>query len=190
MIGSQAAYARHAGISKQAVNKLVKQGKIPLNEDGQVDFAEADHARKQNGDPARRMVEAMPPNGADDETPEYDDEPDALDAMVERAAPGSGGLSFSKARTAREAYQAKMVQLEYERQLGLWLPKREIEDAMVASGRKIRQGLDGVVGWADELDAAARNGGAEAVRALLKEKARALESMVVESLNLLADDET
>lgn|GEM_PF-2658068 len=83
-----------------------------------------------------------------------------------------------------------MVQLEYERQLGLWLPKREIEDAMVASGRKIRQGLDGVVGWADELDAAARNGGAEAVRTLLKKKARALESMVVESLNLLADDET
>lgn len=170
MIGSQAAYARHAGISKQAVNKLVKQGKIPLNEDGQVDFATADHARRQNGDPARRMA--------------------APDPADQQAAPETGGLSFSKARTAREAYQAKMVQLEYERQLGQWLPRREIEDAMVASGRKIRQGLDGLIGWADELDAAARNGGSEAVRALLKEKVRGLESMVVESLNVLADDET
>jgi len=182
MIGSQAAYARHAGISKQAVNKMVKQGKIPLTPDGQVDFAEADHARQQNGDPARRMAEA--PAAAS--PPEYDED----DLAPERAAPETGGLSFSKARTAREAYQAKMAQLDYERQLGQWLPKREIEDAMVASGRKIRQGLDGVIGWADELDAAARNGGSEAVRALLKEKVRGLESMVVESLNLLADDET
>lgn len=183
MIGSQAAYGRHAGISKQAVNKLVKQGKIALTADGQVDFAEADHAR-QNGDPARRMSTPEP------QTDEDTDEQNYAPKTDQQAAPGMGGLSFTKARTAREAYQAKMAQLEYERQLGQWLPRREIEDAMVASGRKIRQGLDGVIDWADELDAAARNGGAEAVRALLKQKARALESMVVESLNLLADDET
>lgn len=182
MIGSQAAYARHVGISRQAVNKMVQRGKIPLMPDGQVDFAEADHARRQNGDPARRMTEAP----AATSPPKYDKD----DLAPERAAPGMGGLSFSKARTAREAYQAKMAQLEYERQLGRWLPKGEIEDAMVASGRKIRQGLDGLIGWADELDAAARNGGAEAVRALLKQKVRALESMVVKSLNLLVDDET
>ncbi len=186
MIGSQAAYARHAGISKQAVNKLVKQGKIPLTADGQVDFAEADYERRQNGDPARRMAETHPQPHAVEGADEPDQEPES----EQQAVPGAGGLSFTKARTAREAYQAKMAQLEYERQLGQWLPKREVEDAMVASGRKIRQGLDGVIGWADELDAAARNGGAEAVRALLKQKVRNLESMVVESLNLLAEDET
>ena len=176
MIGSQVEYARHVGISKQAVNKLVKAGKIPIRPDGKIDFAEADHARKVNGDPARAMAEPPP------------DDDDAS-AMPEQAAQ-PGGFSYSKARTAREAYQAKLAQLEYERQSGLLLPKREVEDAMVASGRNIRQGLDAIVGWADEVDAAARNGGADAVRALLKERVRGLESMMVENLNLLVDDET
>ncbi|MDJ0685389.1 MAG: hypothetical protein QNJ84_11860 [Alphaproteobacteria bacterium] len=182
MIGSQAAYAEHAGISRQAVNKAVKQRKIPVRPDGQIDFEEADHARRQNGDPARRMA-AM---AGEPEPPDHEDENLALD----EAAPKTGGLSFNKARTVREAYQAKMAELEYERQLGLWLRKQEVQDAMVASGRKIRQGLDGVVGWAEELDAAARNGGIEAVRTVLKERVRTLETMIVESLNLLADDDT
>ncbi len=186
MIGTQAAYARHVGISKQAVNKMVKQGKILLTADGGIDFAEADHARRQNGDPARRMSEASAQIDGGSGPPKYGKN----DLAPSRAAPETGGLSFSKARTAREAYQAKIIQLEYERQLGQWLPKREIEDAMVTSGRKIRQGLDGVISWADELDAAARNGGTDAVRVLLKEKVRGLETMVVESLNLLRNDET
>lgn len=179
MIGSQTAYARHVGISKQAVNKMVKQGKIPLTANGKIDFAVADHARQNNGDPARlvAMAPPIPP-------PEYNVD----DLPPEKAA--QSGLSFSEARAEREAYQAKRVKLEYERQIGLLLPKREIEDAMVASGLKIRLGLDGIIDWADALDATARNGGAVAVRAFLKEKVRNLESMVAESLNLLADDET
>ena len=153
MIGSQAAYARHAGISKQAVNKMVKQGKIPLTQSGKVDFAEADYARQQNGDPSRRM-----PKSPSASVP---------DMALADPAPETGGISYSKARTAREAYQAKMAQLEYERQMGKWLPRQEIEDAMVAAGRKIRQGMDGVIRWADEMDAAARNGGSDAVTVMI-----------------------
>ncbi len=187
IVGSQAEYARHANISKQAVSKGIKQGKIPTRPDGRIDFAEADRARRQNGDPARRMAEAGELDGTVHSEPP---DKDTNDLELEKAATETGGLSYSEARTEREAIQAKIAQLDYEARLGQLLPRQQVEEAMVASGRKIRQGLDGVVGWSEELDAAARNGGADAVRAVLKDRVRALETMIVESLNLLADDDT
>ena len=176
MIGTQVEYANHIGVSKQAVSKMVKQGKITLRTDGKVDFAAADHARGKNLDPA-----FIKPSSKDASTDLLQDVTPSAD---ERNSP-----SYSQARTAREAYQAKMAKLEYERQVGLYLPKQDIEDALVASGRTIRQGLDAMIGWADELDAAARHGGADAVRRVLKERVKGLEDMIVTSLNLLAQDE-
>jgi hypothetical protein len=178
MIGTQAEYARHIGVTKQAVGKMVKEGRIPIRPDRKIDFAEADFARAQNGDPARQQAGQAPTST---ELPPPDDAGDVPHS-------GSGKVTYNAARTVREGYAAKLAKLEYEKQLGQVLPRQEVEDAMVASGRRIRQGLDGIVTWSEELDAAARNGGADAVRALLKEKVRGLETMIVDSLNLLADD--
>jgi hypothetical protein len=169
-VGSQSDYAKHANISRQMVSKLVKQGKIPKRPDGKIDFAVADHARKQNSDPGRVSVK---------------DEP----AVTAPAGTSGGGVSFNDAKTASAAYDAKLKQLAYEEKMGALVPIRDVENAMVASGRQIRRALDTVLTWADEIDAAARNGGVDAVRAKLKERVRGLEESISESLNLMANDD-
>jgi hypothetical protein len=42
MLMNQAEYARHRGVSPQAVNKMVKAGRIPLEPGGKIDPAAAD----------------------------------------------------------------------------------------------------------------------------------------------------
>ncbi len=177
MIGTQSAYAGHAGISRQAVSQLVKKGVIILTKDKQVDFAEADTARGVQADPARLMVDDLP------------EVPEPSEITPQPSSPATSEQSYTAVRTERESYQAKLAKLEYEKQVGLTLPRKEIENAMVLSGRKIRQGLDGVIGWSDELDAASRNGSVEAVRAVLKKRVRDIEALIAASLNLLGNDE-
>lgn len=168
MIGSQADYAKHAGISRQAVSKAVKAERIPIRPDGKIDFAEADLARNAVAVPTTEN-----PNPANGEQPE--------------AAQNQGGFSYADHRAAREEYQAKLARLQYEREIGELLPLQEVEAAIVEVGRKIQQSLDSLTAWADELDAAARNGGADGVRSVLKAKVRDLEKMTAESLNVLGD---
>lgn len=209
-IGNQKEYADHCGVTKQAVNKWVKSEKITLRSDGLIDFCVADRERRENMDPAKMMQQAHIAEAArlaevdqagvsGDCVADADDLPltEPVDTVAADGtgtagtagdAGGAAAETYSSARAERENYQAKIAKLEYERQLGKWLPRSEVEDAMVASARKIRQGLDAIVLWADELDAAARNGGVDGVRAILKTKLRALESAIAENLNLMADD--
>ncbi len=178
MIGTQAEYARHLGVSEAYVSKMKRDGKIPVRADGKIDFAEADMARKRNGDPARAPLQT----------------PAAFDASSRPEQPAAasnvGGVSYSDARTAREAYQAKLAKLEYEERTGKLIPRREVEDAMVTAGRSIRSGLDAIPGLADSIVAAVRNGGGPLeVRQLLRTKVVELEKKIAESLTRLGGDD-
>lgn len=50
---TQAEYARHRGVSRQAVNKWVDTGRIELNENGRIDVADADF---ELGEPQRAVA--------------------------------------------------------------------------------------------------------------------------------------
>ena len=163
MQGRQADYARHIGKSRAYVHKLVKQGKIPI-EAGKIDFQMADQALGQVKDPARAMV-------------------------TEVAAPAPGtvpqadaGPSFSRARIARETYQAKLAQLELERRQGQVLDRAGIEEGMVEGARIIRRRLDSIPNRAEEVDAAARQGGAPAVRLVLRKLVREVQQTMADDL--------
>lgn len=174
-IGSQAAYARHAGITKQAVGKAVRTGRIPLLPDGQIDFDAADLARARNTDPARKPLD--PRSEPTPETP----------PLPEMA---SGGLSFMDAKTAREAYQAKLSKLDYETKIGLLIPRREVEDAMVAAGRMIRQEMDGFADLADEVvSICAKEGGTAEVRQAIKARVTALQQKIADALARLGGED-
>jgi len=179
MIGTQADYARHIGVSRAAVSKMVKAKKIPVRADKKIDFAEADHARKNNSDPARHLSDDVPVDEKNEVVPQEDP-----------GGPKKSGPTFNDVRTEREIYAAKIAELDLQERLGKILDRKDVENAMVAAGRKIRQGLDEIPIWADELDAAARHGGATAVRDALKGKVRALETLIVESLSLLVDEDS
>lgn len=94
-------YARHRGVSKQAISK---NKKIPRLPNGKVDVVAADRALGE----ARERITIR------DEAPEsasVSPEPFAAPRPAE-----SAGLT--KARTATEVYNARLKQLEYEERTG------------------------------------------------------------------------
>ena len=118
---TQAAYARHRaerglrGISRQAVSKALKTGRIVLNAEGLIDAAEAD-ATWEGGGESRAKVSSF-------------DE-------------GTGGSSvpsgYKKARALREVYSASMAKLRLERERGKLIDRAGVEETWTAVLQKLR----------------------------------------------------
>lgn len=171
-IGSQAEYARHAGISRQAVNKGVAAGTIPVRSDGKIDFAVADAVRKSGANPAR--------------LPEPEPVPDipAMDA----AAPVDG--SFAAARTERERIAAERAAMDLARLKGELVSRAEVTDALITAGRTIRGKLDALTHIADEVVAiCAAGGGARDVRQVIAERVKTLEQSIADALAKLGGED-
>ena len=128
---SQSEYARRKDVSRQYINRLVQQGKIPTDESKRIDPDIADTVLAQLADPARRL------NGnADDEN-----EPVPVDDYDEENAGSpsvNGHTSFAKFRSAREAYQAKLAQLDYKEREGKLVKKDEVEREAFDISRQLR----------------------------------------------------
>ncbi len=156
---TQAEYARHAGISRQAVSKMVKIGRIPISKDGKIDFAKADAARAEGEDPS---------------------------IAVGKETAGT----YTKARAAREESNAKLAQLEYEIAVKRVLPKASVQLALMESGRVIVQKLNGLVGEAENIEAAYLDNGTRGVRLHLKKCVRDLRQGIADALTETANDLT
>lgn len=149
---TQAEYARRREVSRQYIHRLVTQGKIPTDDLKRIDPDVADAVLAQLSDPARRLNEM--PHEADNTAAEiYDQDPATEPA-------GNGHTSFAKFRSAREAYQAKLAQLDYEERAGKLVRKEEIDREAFEAARLIRdrflslpQELGGtLVGMTDEKE--------------------------------------
>lgn len=168
-VGTQADLARHLGVTPQAVSKAIASGRIAKRSDGKIDFAEAARTFKATRQPS--AVEPAPPVELDLPT----------SASDERAR------DYQKARADREHYQAELARMEFERQQGLLLKADDVTEAMGEAAMVIRSKLDSLFGRAEALDAAARNGGVEGVRALLKEAIRDVQQSISASLRDLGN---
>lgn len=119
---TQAAYAASKKVSRQAINKLVKQGKLVLIE-GKIDPAVADALLLERVDPARSKT-AAGLAGQDDKTPAPKRESDAS--------------RFYRAKADREEAEAERAQLELEKLRGDLLEREPIERALFEAGRMFR----------------------------------------------------
>lgn len=158
---TQAEYARHRGVTRQAVHKLVAAGKLPVIERGgklMINAADADFAL---GAPPRAAAPAAAP-------------------AVE------SNIGLTKARTATEVYRARMAKLEYERLLGRLRPTEEVTAAAQVCGARLVRALDQVVRRADEIAAAAKSEGSFGVRQALKRIVRDLRAQVAGEFASLA----
>lgn len=90
---SQAELARDLGVSRQAINKLVKKGVIKVGRDRKINAHEARKAIGAHVHPTGKTVEA-------------------LDAPTHAAEEST--LSYHVAKTLREATEAKLAMLKYE----------------------------------------------------------------------------
>ncbi len=126
---TQKEYARRRGWSKQYVNQLVKQGRIPL-QNGRIDVAAADAAIAGSRDPSRSPQSPSTVSGEPFATP--------------RAVPPTGAIpgtegTFTKARTVREHFRALREKMEFEAATGELVRRREVEDMAYEIGVMFRQ---------------------------------------------------
>jgi hypothetical protein len=170
---SERAYAEHAGLSRGAVQKARKNGRLVLFEDGSINAAASDVRRGAMTDPDQQMR--------------------SRGSVGEGAASGPGdSTSYLKARTALTVYQAQERQLSIQRKKGVLVDRARAETLVF---RLARQERDTWVTWptrVSALMAAQLSAEMEKVSgvpvtietAILQ---RVLETHVREQLNALAD---
>lgn len=128
---TQKEYARRKGWSKQYVNQLVKQGRIPMV-NGRIDPMTADAALAGFRDPSR------------DESFRSDKMNQTTNDTVSGASadpiPGLQG-TFTKARTVREHFRAMREKIEYEAAAGQLVSRTEVETAAFEVGLRFRHSM-------------------------------------------------
>ena len=128
---NQAGLARSLGVSRQAINDLIKRQIIPIAADGLIDVEVARMAIasrvRPSGKTAGTASEAAPP------------------AAASAAAPaehtGDAQLSYHVAKTLREAAEAKIAQLRLAEMRGELVRADEIRAALARRAAAFREGL-------------------------------------------------
>ena len=95
------AYAKHRGVTEAAVRKAISQGRISKGKNGKINPEKADNEWNKNTDPAQ-IKRASP-----EEKPDYS----------QNSAPYSlSGPSYQQSRAIKEAYSAKLIRLQFEKE--------------------------------------------------------------------------
>ena len=173
---SERAYAAHAGLSRGAVQKARKTGRLVLFADGSIDAAASDARRAGMTDPdQQRRATASRPAGESGAT----------------SGPGDS-TSYLKARTALTVYQAQERQLSIQRKKGALVDRARAETLVF---RLARQERDVWVTWptrvaalmAAQLSADMESASGTPVTIETAILQRVLETHVREQLDALAD---
>ena len=157
---NQAEFARIVGVSKPYITKLVKTGKLKLNENGRLNLEESrkilsssknpsfdanrEHAQKQKGVPLKERVEkaqeARPPKN--EKTNLIDDE-DTKDLNSESMY--KINILFNKARAAEKVALAKLRDIDVKIKKGELLEAETVKREAAEVGNLITQKLYNMV---------------------------------------------
>lgn len=140
---SEREYARHAGISRGAVQKARASGRLVLHPDGSIDAAASDTRRLQATNPAMRRgrsERSMRPV------------PDAaVDAVArtlredgQSVTPTAGGMTYLQARAANEVLKAQERKIKIEALRGTLIDRAK---ACAAVFRMAREARDSWQNW-------------------------------------------
>jgi len=138
-------YGKMRGVSGAAVSKAVKSQRlvnaVKYNEKGQpcidVDIADREWVKNTNGDKQNhfsgehRLSAFSQPSGVDSS-----DEQDIMDGQTPPIA---------KSKAMREAYQARLAKLEYEKESGRLIDAEQVKLELFTAGRSIRDAVMAVV---------------------------------------------
>jgi len=174
---SERAYAARSGLSRGAVQKARKTGRLVLYPDGSINAAASDARRAETTDPDQQHRSAGGLSSGD----------------TASAVSGPGdSASYLKARTALTVYQAQERQLSIQRKKGVLVDRARAETLVF---RLARQERDVWVTWptrvaalmAAQLAAEMEAASGEAVTIETAILQRVLEAHVREQLTALAD---
>ena len=123
---NQTEYAQHRGVSRMAVSKAVKAGRIKKDATGKIDAAQADADWEANTKPQMHSPPTTPPAGR-------------IETAENRAAD-----SYGASRAIREAYQARLAKLEYERESGELIRADQVRNEAFMAARAVRNTLQNI----------------------------------------------
>ena len=177
---SERAYAARSGLSRGAVQKARKTGRLVLYPDGSINAAASDARRADTTDPDQQM-RAQGGVGAG-----------SGDGATSAVSGPGDSASYLKARTALTVYQAQERQLSIQRKKGVLVDRARAETLVF---RLARQERDVWVTWptrvaalmAAQLAAEMEAASGEAVTIETAILQRVLEAHVREQLDALAD---
>ena len=165
---NQAEFARRMGVSKPYITKLVKSGKLKLNENGKLDFEEAqktlntsknpsfdinrENAQKQKGVPLKERIEKAqelrPEPTPKKEKPQAEelDDIDLEDASdLENKTAYEINLLFSKARAAEKVALANLRDIDVKLKKGELLEADVVKKEAAEVGNLVTQKLYNMV---------------------------------------------
>ena len=187
---SERAYATHAGLSRGAIQKARKSGRLVLFADGSIDAAASDARRAATTDPDQQS-RSKGGTARQSAAPERSSHPADSLAAPSISGPGDSS-SYLKARTALTVYQAQERQIAIQKKKGVLVDRARAETLVF---RLARQERDAWVTWparvaaimAAELSAEMEKTTGEAMSIGTGVLQRVLEAHVRDQLTALAD---
>ena len=185
---SERAYAAHAGLSRGAIQKARKSGRLVLFADGSIDATASDARRAATTDPDQQN---RAKGGTARQSTASQRVPADNLAAPSISGPGDSS-SYLKARTALTVYQAQERQIEIQKKKGVLVDRARAETLVF---RLARQERDAWVTWparvaaimAAELSAEMEKTTGEAASIGTGVLQRVLEAHVRDQLAALAD---
>lgn len=121
---SMRAYAKHRGVSVEAVSKAVKRGRISTIDgpkgERKIDPAVADREWEENSDQSKSREEPV----------------DSPQPTSKKGIP-----SYQESRAIREAYQARLAKIEYEERSGRLVDGSKVNQDAFKAARSVRNSL-------------------------------------------------
>lgn len=183
---TQAAYARHCGVTPKAVEKAIAARRIPasaVRREGRsvlIDVAAADLADWRSA--GVRVNTPAAGDLAGDSAP-------SSSAAEMGATPAKETPALTAARTEAAQIQARMAQLALDERLGKLINADEVARAMERCAEAVVRDVDQLSARADDLVTAFTRNGVAGVRALLKEISRGMRETLANNMRLLAADD-
>lgn len=178
---SQAEYARYRGVSRAAIGKAVKAGRIPssaITAEKKIDVAAADLALGQNQARINSPTAAAAPG---------DELPLAPTAAVAPGAPAGAVPGLTEARTVEAQISARLKELEFQQRIGKVVFVDDVARSMERCAEALIRDLDQLPARADDLVTAYTRNGVAGVRVLLKDIARDVRTTIANNMRLLAE---
>lgn len=154
---SQREFARRVNRSHVWVNRLVREGRLPANDQGQIPLAAGLEAfehlqptggdgrieymdRKQEKRAEKKAVKKAPAKKSADRKSGPEPEPE-IPATTTGMTVAKINEAYNRARLAEKTYQAKLRELEYKEASGELIPRDDVEADAERTGAEVRERL-------------------------------------------------
>lgn len=172
---SPAEFARTMGVSKQAVSKAIKAGRVPVYDETGAPCAADYGGRKFVIPEEARAAFRLSRSRVDDNmlseiAAETADEVDRLWSFSPAKTSSVVAGTLTGVKTEKEQLQSELLRLRLARERGDLIARQAQIDAFEQAGRRVANELQSISQWAEQVTSIAHAAGVAGVTAFLRTK--------------------